>query len=164
MLNKLLKIFKIKIQKLDEAHIPWPTSFSTVDIAVVDEQRKFILLGRKPGKDYWVFPGGFTDPSSETDEEDAVRELFEETNLKISKERLQYLGNFKIDDLRYKGTPHGIRTHFFLTFEDSYRIFPEAGDDLEEVRWFTFEQADKEIGIRHKILLETLKKKIGEVS
>ena len=161
MFNKILRIFNRRLHNLNHFYAPWPTSFSTVDIAVVDLKKDWLLLGRKSKKDYWVFPGGFTEPSSKCDEEDAVRELFEETNLTITEKDLTYLGNFKIDDLRYFGTAHGIRTHFYLTNLDSGVIFPKAGDDLEEVRWFKIKEIEENNSIispRHLELFNHLRK------
>ena len=57
----------------------FPTVFTTVDIAVIRMDPLSILLGRKTidnGK--WRFPGGFTDPTDQTFEASAMREVSEE--------------------------------------------------------------------------------------
>lgn len=119
-------------------HSPYPISFSTVDIICLDLEREKILLGKKPHKDTWCFPGGFTDPSSNSDEEDAARELYEECNIEISPNKMKYIGNFKIDDDRYRNTIHGIRTHLFYCVNDSEKFPGKAGDDLEEIVWIDY--------------------------
>lgn len=165
MLNKILNKFGYKILKTSsEYHLPWPTSFSTVDIAVVSKDKSKLLLGRKPGKDYWVFPGGFADPSSESDQEDAIRELFEETNIRAKVSELKYIGNYNINDLRYINTPHKIRTHFYMVLKDEKTCGANAGDDLEEVCWFDVEELILNpdiISPRHQHLFSELLKKIG---
>ncbi len=165
MLNKILKKFGRKIIKVNsEYHLPWPTSFSTVDIAVVSKDKSKLLLGRKSGKDYFVFPGGFTDPSSESDQEDAVRELNEETHIVAKVSELKYIGNYNINDERYKDTQHKIRTHFYMILKDEKTCGANAGDDLESVYWFDIEELILNpdiISPRHQHLFRELLKKIG---
>lgn len=165
MLNKILQKFGRKIIKVNsEYHLPWPTSFSTVDIAVMSKDKSKLLLGRKPGKDYWVFPGGFCDPSSESDQEDAIRELFEETNIRAKVSELKYIGNYNIEDLRYINTQHKIRTHFYMVIKDEKTCGANAGDDLEMVYWFDIEELILHpdiISPRHLYLFRELLKKIG---
>ena len=162
--DKLLKHFGYHFQKSSQVYLPWPTSFSTVDIAVVSKDTLRVLLGRKPGKDYWVFPGGFTDPSSNSDEDDAVRELREETGIDINKSSLKYIGNYNIDDLRYENTPHKIRTHFYMILRNDSE-FVKDGDDLEEVGWFYIEDIISNMSVvspRHQKLFQELCKKLGK--
>ena len=165
MLNKILQKFGRKIIKVNsEYHLPWPTSFSTVDIAVVSKDKSKLLLGRKPSKDYWVFPGGFTDPSSESDQEDAIRELFEETNIRAKVSELKYIGNYNINDERYKDTQHKFRTYFYLILMDEKTCEYLAGDDLVMVLWFDIEELILKqdiISPRHQHLFQELLKKIG---
>jgi len=67
---------------------PYPPTFVTAD-AVVTQAGHVLVIERKasPGKGLLAMPGGFLD-QSETLEECAVRELHEETRLKVSKEDL----------------------------------------------------------------------------
>jgi len=169
--DHILKHFDLKLQSLKKAYLPWGTCFSTVDIAIVDIERDLILLGRK--KDRWCIPGGFTDPSSNCDEEDAVRELFEETRVIAEPSEMIYIGNVKIPDDRYENTPHGIRTHFFFYNADSTKIKTDYTvtdkdrplDDLDEIRWFSLKErfylvdlGDMHIQKPHRILIHMLKK------
>ena len=50
-----------------------------------------VLLVKKPGEKAWRFIGGFSDPSSNSLEEDAKREVKEETGVDISEP--VYLGS-----------------------------------------------------------------------
>ena len=62
----------------------YPTSYTTVDIAIMDDERKSIWLGRKKGETLYRFIGGFSDPTTESLEADAKRETLEETHIELS--------------------------------------------------------------------------------
>jgi bifunctional NMN adenylyltransferase/nudix hydrolase len=109
-----------------------PTSFQTVDVAILSEDGQKVLLGRKPNEQQFRFPGGFAEPTSESLEGDARREVMEETAVEISEP--QYVGSVLVNDWRFRGEADKIKT---VLFKAKY-IFghPTPGDDLEEVRWF----------------------------
>jgi bifunctional NMN adenylyltransferase/nudix hydrolase len=115
----------------------FPTVYTTVDIAVLNEDRTRVLLGRKPGETLYRFLGGFADPASENFEHDARREVAEEGGIEVSD--LRYIGSFNIDDWRYRNEPDRIRTMLFTAKYLHGR--PTPGDDIEEVRWFDIDQA-----------------------
>ena len=164
--NKLLKRTGYHIQNSSKPFLPWPTAFSTVDIAVVDLDKKEILLGKKRNKLNYCFPGGFTDPSSSSDVHDAVRELYEETNIELSESDLIYISSMNINDERYRNSKNGIRTHLYVAVVNKNEIEPVAGDDLCAVRWFSFKEIDEGIeydyidtlSYNHRMLWDTLKK------
>lgn len=62
---------------------PFPPTFNTVD-AVVIQSGHILLVQRKyaPGKDLFALPGGFIDPT-ESQEDAVIRELREETKIKV---------------------------------------------------------------------------------
>lgn len=128
----------------------FPTTYTTVDIAIFNEDETRILLGRKPDEGLWRLPGGFADPASETFEQDARREAQEETNLSITDPK--YVGSFKIDDWRYKGERDKIKTLLFRAkkqFGDA-----RAGDDIAEVKWFSVDDlALADIMPNHRVLV-----------
>jgi bifunctional NMN adenylyltransferase/nudix hydrolase len=113
----------------------YPKVFTTVDIAVFNEDGSKILLARKPDEKLYRLIGGFADPRSDSFEMDAKREVSEEAHIEIGD--LQYLGSHKIDDWRYRNETDKIKT---LLFSAKY-IFgsPQADDDIAELRWFKFE-------------------------
>lgn len=164
-LNKFLNHFGYRFQKNSEVYLPWPTCFHTVDIAVVDIFQNKLLLGQKPGKDYWVFVGGFTDPVSKNDEEDAVRELYEETDITINPNQLRYIGNYFIDDLRYINSKNKIRTHFFVTYLNKGCFNVKAKDDIEFLNWFDIKELEENNNIispRHQHLFYELLNFMGK--
>lgn len=109
----------------------WPICYPTVDIAVLDFKNNRLLCGKKRGDTLWRFPGGFADVNSDSYEEDALRELKEETTL-IGKS-INYIGSKKIDDWRYRHQTDKIKTLFYVVTD--WEGNPKASDDLAHVEW-----------------------------
>lgn len=132
----------------------YPTVYTTVDIAIFDSpEKKKILLGKKKGENSYRFIGGFSEPTSDSFEVDARREVFEEANININS--IQYLGSFKVNDWRYKNESSKIKTIFFSAIYESGRV--QAGDDIDEVKWFNLsELSTKDVIEEHHELLQTL--------
>lgn len=115
----------------------YPTVYPTVDIAVFRPGYREILLARKENETKFRLPGGFTDPSDDSYEMAAMRELGEECgDLEVAE--LTYLGSCRIEDWRYRGSMDTIITHLYacLLVEGE----PEANDDIVELRWFETEK------------------------
>lgn len=89
-----------------------------------------LVVRRKnhPFKDYWALPGGFSDPG-ETLEESAVRELFEETSVKIFVENIVQVKTYSDPDRDPRGR---IISTAFATYMDRSLIKPFANDDAVE--------------------------------
>lgn len=110
----------------------YPRVFPTVDIAVTDDDGR-VLLGQRHAKDKLRFPGGFVDPTDFNLEVAAKRELMEECDLGVEGD-LTYLGSFRVEDWRYKGTPDAIVTTLF----HAKRTFGchKAKDDMASIGWY----------------------------
>jgi bifunctional NMN adenylyltransferase/nudix hydrolase len=133
-------------------------TIGVVDIALVDKDRSRVLLARKPGEAEWRFPGGFCDPQAECYEDDAKRELAEETGL--YGEDWHYVGSAHVDDWRYRGEPHQLRTTFFVATHTMGA--PRPQDDVAELRWIGFDRLDQvQIVKEHQKLLPMLLKYLG---
>lgn len=104
---------------------------STVDVVPV--RKGHFLVAKKPNEKKYRFVGGFTDPSSVSDEHDAARELFEETGLVCQVQNLEYLGSRIIYDWRYVGSGETIRTRFFIAHNPEGTA--NANDDIEHTEW-----------------------------
>lgn len=139
-----------RIGAIYAAHQRLPVSYQAVDVAVVSFDRSEILLGRKKHDgDKLRFIGGFVDPSDESLERAARREVFEEApNVEISD--LRYLGSRRVDDFRYRGSEDGIMSAVFV----SAFVFglARAGDDLDDLVWVPLNEVHRRIIKNHLTL------------
>lgn len=146
------------------AHNKHPATFPTVDIAVIKYDSKTgcditpvaIALGRKntdlPYQ--WRFPGGFVDPQRDQDlERAAQRELGEEFGINLETSSFTYIGSHNIDDWRYRNEVDQIVTSLFLT--QYLWGSADAGDDMDQTKWFDLENFDMEILVEgHRPLMK----------
>jgi bifunctional NMN adenylyltransferase/nudix hydrolase len=141
----------------------WPRVDTCVDIAIFDAKHEWMLVGRKPNENKYRFIGGFADPRSPTFEADALREVFEETNLVIPSENLQYIGSCIIDDWRYEGEADKIKTLLFTArahSPDGHAVVPQAADDIEAVEWLKTNAIDRDYIVdTHHVLVNMLDKR-----
>jgi bifunctional NMN adenylyltransferase/nudix hydrolase len=107
--------------------------YPTVDIAVFKNQKTEILLGKKNIDNKWRLLGGFSDPTDNSYEEAAKRELTEECGPIVTTE-MKYEKSFRVDDWRYKSEADKIITALFST--DFINGDPAGSDDIAEVKWF----------------------------
>jgi bifunctional NMN adenylyltransferase/nudix hydrolase len=135
----------------------FPTAFQTVDIAVVNDKGE-LLLARKPEEKKWRFIGGFSDPASVSLEEDAKREVQEESGVEVG--NITYLGSTLINDWRYRGEIDKIKTALFV----AKYVFgkPEGADDVAEVKWVSINNLTKnDIVETHHVLIDMFNEKFG---
>ena len=136
----------------------YPTAFQTVDIAVVNDRRE-ILLARKPDEKKWRFIGGFSDPRSPSLEADAKREVSEEAGIEV--DGITYLGSTLIDDWRYRGEQDKIKTALFV----AKYIYgkPEGADDIAEVKWVPLGTGLSKDNVEplHHVLVDMFNDKFG---
>lgn len=132
-----------------------PIVFSTVDVAIYNEDKTKILLGRKPYEDKYRFIGGFVDVTDTSFEMAAKREVMEETGLEI--DDLKYVKSMRVDDWRYRKEPdRSIMTHFYT----AKKIFggEKPNDDIEELKWFKiYDINENNIVKEHLELLKTVR-------
>lgn len=137
----------------------FPTAYTTVDVAILNEDGTKLLLCRKDNEKLYRFVGGFSDPDSISFEADAKREVAEETTLEVGD--LEYIGSTRVEDWRYRSEPDCIKT---MMFSARYLFGrPEPRDDIVEVRWFDLCDAEgvqkinpAEIAPNHRPLLTML--------
>lgn len=122
----------VRLGMLIATTFKYPTSYQTVDIAIMDKDNTKIWLGRKENEDKFRFIGGFSDPDSESLEDDATREAFEETGIVV--DRPKYIFSMKIDDWRYRNEIDCIKTAFFIAQRTGGN--PCADDDIAEIKCF----------------------------
>jgi len=129
---------------------PFPVQFVTVD-AVVVQNGHILLIQRKtqPGKDLWALPGGFLN-EDETLREGVLRELKEETQLKVpSKILATHIQNQ--NSIAFDNPHRSLRgrtiTHVFVF---NLQPDPETGlsnikgsDDAKDAKWVPLNEFDK---------------------
>jgi bifunctional NMN adenylyltransferase/nudix hydrolase len=133
----------------------FPKCHPTVDMVPINLSTGDILMVRKPEEDKLRFAGGFADPKSSSYEEDAIRELDEETTLKALS--LEYIGSTIVDDWRYRSQIDKIKTSFFAVTK--WTGEPVPSDDLAggECRWINLREIKEEdIVVTHRPLLKML--------
>lgn len=138
----LLKEFEDNVKyRAQFVNLPYPPIFVTVD-AVVEQSGHVLLVKRKftPGKGLWALPGGFLN-SSELIIDGFIRELYEETNIKIQKEII--LGSIeksKVFDYPNRSARGRTITHaFHVKLKDNLPLAKVRGDDdAEKAEWVKF--------------------------
>jgi bifunctional NMN adenylyltransferase/nudix hydrolase len=109
-----------------------------VDIIIwhKDEKNKVeLLLGKKAGEPGWRFIGGHAEPKTASFEEDARKEVMEETGLELG--NLRYVGSCVVPDWRWEKEESKIKSLVFTG--EALTLGARASDDIDEVRWFDFE-------------------------
>lgn len=119
--------------------------------AVLECAGHVLLIQRKnaPGKGLWALPGGFKN-NNETHFDCAIRELKEETNVRVSEKVLR--GSVVQQQLfdsptRGCGIPrHTLAVHMRIATDCVTDALPRANgaDDAADVRWVPFNQIGKE--------------------
>jgi bifunctional NMN adenylyltransferase/nudix hydrolase len=132
----------------------YPICYGTVDVAILDRSKKKVLVGKKSTDLAYRFIGGFSDTKSQSYEDDARREVREETGVEI--DNLTYIGSTLIDDWRYRKEQDKIKTMFFVA--DYIFGRPEAADDIALVEWITYDELlfDKQFIHEHGVLQDML--------
>ncbi len=117
----------------------YPRLMLTVDAVVFrlnGEDMEVLLIQRKhdPFEGMWALPGGFVD-MDETVEQAVVRELEEETGLRLDK--LKQLFTFSEIGRDPRGRTVSV-TFFGITEMDNSTV--KGGDDAKDAQWFQLDQ------------------------
>lgn len=120
------------------SQVPYPVTFTTTDAVVV--QSGHILLvkrGAMPGKGMWALPGGYLNPR-ETLEQGMLRELREETRLKVPEPVLR--GSIQaretFDDPHRSPRGRTITTAFLIHLKGQRELPKVKGsDDAAHAQW-----------------------------
>tara|TARA_R110000796_G_scaffold161858_1_gene278617 strand:- start:1274 stop:2305 length:1032 start_codon:yes stop_codon:yes gene_type:complete len=151
---------------IHSVYAKYPSIYPTVDVCAYNGEGQ-ILLVKKPGEDYWRFPGGFVDATDLDLERAARREFSEEVN-GCHINSLKYVLSQKVDDWRYKKEVDGIMTTLFIGGFGFGQVKPT--DDLEggATQWFDIsiftnpEKIVRDIMVEHHFLMAKLVQKVYE--
>lgn len=94
-------------------------------ICITDTNKILLVKGRK--SKLWSFPKGHRDRSDRSTLECALRELREETGLRLNQE---YIGVKK----------YRVAEYYIYAVPQEYRLFPMDTREVEEAQWFDFKE------------------------
>lgn len=134
----------------------YPRPAVTADCVVITKEAepKVLLIqrGNEPYKGCWAFPGGFMN-MDETTEQCAIRELEEETGLKI--DEVKQIGAYSRVDRDPRGRTITVA---YLAFVDS-PVEVNGQDDAAKAEWFALSNLP-ELAFDHEEIMEEAKKSI----
>ena len=118
----------------------WQPSLTTDVVLIADDQeeKKHVLLIKRknpPFQECWAFPGGFLD-KGETLKQCAVRELEEETGVRIAQDDLQFL---VLADDPDRDPRKRVISSVYIAQGRMKDFTPRAADDASDVSWFPLE-------------------------
>ena len=125
--------------KKQYASLPYPPIFSTADAVVIQSGHVLMIRRRaEPGKGLWALPGGYVNANTDRTVEDAaIRELREETQIKVPGPVLR--GNIvrsKVFDAIDRSPRGRIITHaFYINLPDGELPKIKGSDDADKARW-----------------------------
>lgn len=136
----------------------YPRPAVTADCVVVTKEAepKVLLIqrGNEPYKGCWAFPGGFMN-MDETTEQCAIRELEEETGLKI--DEVKQIGAYSRVDCDPRGRTITVA---YLAFVDS-PVEVKGQDDAAKAEWFALSNLP-ELAFDHEEIMEEAKRIIKD--
>lgn len=124
------------------AQAPYTPTFNTVDSIVV-QSGHILLIRRKshPGLGTWAIPGGYLNPK-ETQLDSAIRELREETGLKVPEKVLRgsLVAAETFDDPKRSTRGRIITRVFYFQLNDELQLpRVRGGDDADKAQWITLD-------------------------
>lgn len=156
----------IQEYKKQWASSPYPPTFSTVDSVVVASGHVLLIQrGALPGKGLWALPGGFLDPN-ETQLQGALRELREETRLKVPVEVLQgsIFADETFDDPNRSLRGRTVTRCFGFKLKDNMDLPKVKGsDDAAIARWFTLAEVARMQDVMYEDHYHILQKLISRL-
>jgi len=149
---------------------PYTPTFVTTDAVVVQSGHVLLVKRRtQPGKGLWALPGGFVN-QNERLEEGVIRELREETRLKVPVPVIR--GSIKRKHTTVFDAPNRslrgrtITNAFLIDLEPQPKLPKVRGaDDAEEARWFPLNVVDAMGSILfedHKLIIQTMIPKLED--
>jgi len=138
----------------------------TVDVivfTVIEGELRVLLIKRKnpPYKDCWAFPGGFIE-MNERLKRSAVRELFEETGIRIAQKDLRFL---TVADDPDRDPRTRVIGGIYTAFIAPRKAAPKADDDAADAKFFSVAKLPR-LAFDHRKLMnlamKTIKTEIKE--
>ena len=132
----------------------YPRPAVTADCVVIakENEPKVLLIqrGNEPFKGQWAFPGGFMN-MDETTDQCAVRELEEETGLKVNK--IKQIGAYSKVDRDPRGRT--VTVAYLVVIDKAEAV--KGSDDAAKAQWFPISALPK-LAFDHEEILKDAKK------
>jgi 8-oxo-dGTP diphosphatase len=108
--------------------------------ALIYDGARILLVerGKEPLKGYWSLPGGGVE-AGERLEDAVIREVFEETGLRVTADGLATVFERIMPDENRRCEYHYVLVDFYCTITGGEL---RAGDDSQDVRWFGLKELD----------------------
>ena len=144
---------------------PYEPTFLTVDAVVVQSGHVLLVERRaRPGKGQWALPGGFLSPT-ETVRESMLRELKEETNIKVPVPALAgSIVSERVFDDPYRSSRGRTVTHAYYIHLRPETSLPKVkgGDDARSAFWVPLADLDPERMFEDHYFI--IQKMVGQMS
>ena len=142
------------------AEVPYPPTFVTVDGLVVQSGHILLVQRRaQPGKGLWALPGGFV-RGAETLEDACIRELREETRLKVPEPVLRgSIQDRRVFDAPFRSERGRTITHVFRIQFTPNLALPKVrgGDDARHALWVPLSELKPEVMFEdHYFIVKTM--------
>lgn len=124
---------------------PYPPTFVTADAVVIQSGHVLMVKrGAMPGEGLWALPGGFVN-QFETVEDACIRELREETKLKVPDPVLRgsIMAEKRFDHPLRSLRGRTITTAFFIKLQDGELPKVKGSDDAKTAKWILLSEFDK---------------------
>ncbi|MBO2522621.1 MAG: NUDIX hydrolase [Bacteroidetes bacterium] len=132
----------------------YPRPAVTADCVVIakENEPKVLLIrrGNEPFKGCWAFPGGFMN-MEETTEQCAVRELEEETGLKVTE--IKQIGAYSKVDRDPRGRT--VTVAYLVVIDKTEAV--KGGDDAAKAQWFPISGLPK-LAFDHEEIMKDAKR------
>lgn len=132
----------------------YPRPAVTADCVVIAKEKepKVLLIqrGNEPFKGYWAFPGGFMN-MDETTEQCAIRELEEETGLKVTE--IKQIGAYSKVDRDPRGRT--VTVAYLAIIDKPETVF--GLDDAAKAQWFPISALPKLAFDHEEIMRDAIK-------
>jgi ADP-ribose pyrophosphatase YjhB (NUDIX family) len=124
------------------------TARTAARVLLVDADRRVLLFSgfdpARPGHRYWFTPGGGLSPG-ESMRDGAVRELFEETGLRVSAAALGEPVRHETTEFPFDGVRYRQEQDFFLLRVPAWEVSTAGFDEVEQQcvdghRWWTLDE------------------------
>ncbi|OBR94359.1 putative hydrolase YutF [Clostridium ragsdalei P11] len=136
----------ITIKKWSSPHFPWPNDGVKAGVAgIIFDKSQRVLLMKRTDNGLWGIPSGHVEPG-ETVEEAIIREINEETGLKVKVNRL--IGIYSDPVSQVFSYPNGKINHFITTCFECEVVggnLIKEGEETLDVNYFDFNYLPKNL-------------------